>query len=146
MNNTNNFLLSFILDSIIKTIIILIIFNSYLFFYYGPKFEDGIKKLFPYKNQNTSIKKNMKMSSSKDTLLVYLFIICFLLFALISYYITLKKIHFKYTNDHTGWIDIIFNGVFTLYIVHYSLENYSLNIYEILKKKILDKYLYNIKT
>ena len=40
---------------------------------------------------------------------------------------------FVYHKDNTFILELIFGGLFSLYLIHYSLENYSLNIYNILQ-------------
>lgn len=127
-----NYFYSMILSILTKTTLTLVICLVYLFFYFGPKFEKNIKeKLLKLKGRNN--KKNIKNTTIKDILILYGLIITLLFFSIIIFYIYIKKNNFVYHKDNTFILELIFGGLFSLYLIHYSLENYSLNIYNILQ-------------
>ena len=47
-----------------------------------------------------------------------------------------NNLGFDYISDDAFYLDLIFSGVISVYIVHYTLDNYSINIYDILIEKM----------
>ena len=136
-----NILYSFILNILTKSIVTILIFLAYLFLYYGPKFEDNIRKLLISKNikinKKNNLNNNLSLSSTKDILIRYSIIILLLILSLLGFYIYINKnFTFNYISDNTFLIDVLCGGAFTLYLVHYSLENYTLNVNDIIVKKL----------
>lgn len=128
-----NYFYSMILSILTKTILTLIICLVYLFFYFGPKFEKNIKEKLIKLNGRNNNKKNIKNTSIKDILILYGLIITLLCFSTFVFYNYIKKNGFVYHKDNTFILELIVGGLFSFYLIHYSLENYSLNIYNILQ-------------
>ena len=135
-----NFLFTFILNILVKTLVILIIMLSYLYLYYGPRIKKNINKLIDSYGEDTRfISKDSSLgnySNSKDILLSYSIVLMLMIFSTIVFYNYINNLGFKYISDDAFYLDLVFSGVISVYIVHYTLDNYSINIYDILIDKI----------
>ena len=85
-----NFLFTFILNILVKTIVILIIMLSYLYLYYGPRIKKNINKLIDSYGEDTRfISKDSSLgnySNSKDILLSYSIVLMLMIFSTIVFY------------------------------------------------------------
>ena len=135
-----NFLFTFILNILVKTIIILIIMLSYLYLYYGPKIKKGINTLIDGYNDNmrfiSSDSTLGNYSNSKDILLSYSIVLILMIFSTIIFYNYVNGLGFNYISDDSFYLDLVFSGIISVYIIHYTLDNYSINIYDILIEKM----------
>ena len=112
-----------------KSIAYIIVLICYLFFYYGPKFEKNVQELLN--------KKIDKINLSKiDILLNYFHMIILIFVCLIIYLSHYNHEDYKTDTPLNFLLEIIFGGLFSLYLVHGSLENYSYNVYDIINQKI----------
>ena len=138
--NKYNFLFTFILNILVKTIIILIIMLSYLYLYYGPRIKKNINKLIDSYGENTRfISKDSSLgnySNSKDILLSYSIVLMLMIFSTIVFYNYINSLGFNYISDDAFYLDLVFSGIISIYIIHYTLDNYSINIYDILIDKM----------
>ena len=139
-NDKYNFLFTFILNILVKTIIILIIMLSYLYLYYGPKIKKNINTLIYNQGDNmrfiSSDSSLGNYSNSKDILTSYSIVLILMIFSTIIFYSYVNNLGFDYISDDAFYLDLIFSGVISVYIVHYTLDNYSINIYDILIEKM----------
>ena len=135
-----NFLFTFILNILVKTIIILIIMLSYLYLYYGPRIKKNINKLIDSYGENTRfIDRKSSLGNypnSKDILLSYSIVLILMIFSTIVFYNYINSLGFNYISDEAFYLDLVFSGIISIYIIHYTLDNYSINIYDILIDKI----------
>ena len=119
----------FTVNFLMKSIAYIIVLICYLFFYYGPKFEKNVQELLN--------KKIDKINLSKIDILLNYFHMIILIFVCLIIYLS----HYNYEDYRTDTplnflLEIIFGGLFSLYLVHGSLENYSYNVYDIINQKI----------
>ena len=118
-----------IVNLLFKSILYIVTLVSYLFLYYSPNFEKNIKKIIDNSENNLEYDK-------MDIIINYSNILLILITSLIIFLSHYNISEYRSNTFNVLILEIIFGGLFTLYIVHWCLEEYSFNIYEILKDKI----------
>ena len=118
-----------IVNLLFKSILYILSLLSYLFLYYSPNFEKNIKKIINNSENNLEYDK-------MDIIINYTNILLLLIISLILFLTHYNKSEYKSSTYLILILEIVFGGLFTLYIVHWCLEEYSFNIYEILKDKL----------